>query len=339
MNKQCVNCPGATDHTTAECPVMVEASAPIDPIHSAMMLGMTPEPCEPIIEITRQALTKLLDVVEFGDQLERVEKDRLVAFVKEILAEAQPELWAMHSVGPNEVHPMISKEEAEKQAASLIALCKDKFPEIPITVNVIPSPYSPFEHFEILAEELTEQVASLREALDKKNAEAAAPAVVNQQVTTAAVAPDALEQARRHLSNAIEDAEDGKNAAALPALREAAHFLAQAAASTVKDSLSVAASDVLAERQRQITAEGYDSGHDDMATRGQLAIAAGCYAMWSGHPALMGRFSWKAFFPWDWKYWKPSTPRHNLIRAGALILAEIERLDRAEQAKQQEQQP
>lgn len=165
---------------------MNEAIEPIDPIHSAMMLGMTPKPCEPIIEITRQAVTKLLDVVEFGDQLERVEKDRLVAFVKELLAEPQPELWAMHSVGPNEVHPMISKEEAEKQAASLIALCKDRFPEIPITVNVIPSPYSPFEHFEILAEELTEQVASLREALDKKNAEAAAPAVVNQQVTTAA---------------------------------------------------------------------------------------------------------------------------------------------------------
>lgn len=46
--------------------------------------------------------------------------------------------------------------------------------------------------------------------------------------------PDALEQARRHLSNAIEDAEDGKAAAALPALREAAHFLAKAATPTVK---------------------------------------------------------------------------------------------------------
>lgn len=171
MNKQCVNCPGATDHSTAECPVMVEASAPIDPIHSAMMLGMTPEPCEPIIEITRQVVTKLLDVVEFGDQLERVEKDRLVAFVKELLAHDQPELWAMHSIGPNEVHPMVSKEEAERQADSLIALCKERFPDIPITVNVIPSPYSPLEHFEILSEELTEQVASLRKALDKKKSE------------------------------------------------------------------------------------------------------------------------------------------------------------------------
>ncbi|MFI8981446.1 hypothetical protein [Ectopseudomonas khazarica] len=144
---------------------MREASAPIDPIHSAMMLGMTPEPCEPIIEITRKAVTKLLDVVEFGDQLERVEKDRLVAFVKEILAEDQPELWAMHSVGPNEVHPMISKEEADRQASELIALCKQQFPEVPIIVNVIPSPYSPAEHFKLLAEDLTEQVTDLRQAV------------------------------------------------------------------------------------------------------------------------------------------------------------------------------
>lgn len=40
MSKQCVNCPGAVDHSTAECPVMCEATGPIDPIHSAMMLGM-----------------------------------------------------------------------------------------------------------------------------------------------------------------------------------------------------------------------------------------------------------------------------------------------------------
>lgn len=393
---------------------MNEAIEPIDPIHSAMMLGMTPKPCEPTIEITRQAVTKLLDVVEFGDQLERVEKDRLVAFVKDLLAEDQPELWATYIPGPGEIHPCLTKEHAERDAKATLEVCEkmkadriargqsvEFWPEI--VAEVIPSPFTPLEHFELLAKETIQHrddlveyagelknklketpepawralirhamnmlnlrnhvpgsdvdlcVKALDDLLEGKHspapepseawrevaeiAQAAAPAVVNQQVTTAAIAPDALEQARRHLSNAIEDAEDGKTAAALPALREAAHFLAQAAASTAKDSLSVAASDVLAERQRQITAEGYDSGHDDMATRGQLAIAAGCYAMWSGHPALMGRFSWKAFFPWDWKYWKPSTPRHNLIRAGALILAEIERLDRAEQAKQQEQQP
>lgn len=46
----------------------------------------------------------------------------------------------------------------------------------------------------------------------------------------AAVVPDALDKARRHLSDAIEDVEDGKASAALPALREAAHYLTQAVA-------------------------------------------------------------------------------------------------------------
>ena len=41
----------------------------------------------------------------------------------------------------------------------------------------------------------------------------------------------AIEIARRNLSNAIEDVEDGKTVAALPALREVAHFLARAALS------------------------------------------------------------------------------------------------------------
>jgi hypothetical protein len=41
----------------------------------------------------------------------------------------------------------------------------------------------------------------------------------------AAGVPDALDKARRHLSDAIEDVEDGKASAALPALREAAHYL------------------------------------------------------------------------------------------------------------------
>lgn len=183
MNKQCVNCPGATDHTTAECPVMVEASAPIDPIHSAMMLGMTPEPCEPVIEITRQAVTKLLDVVEFGDQLERVEKDRLVAFVKEILAQDQPELWATYSPGPGEIHPCLTKEHAEREAkATLEAVEKMKADHIArgksvefwpkIVVDVIPSPFTPLEHFELLAEEtiqhrdeLVEHVGELKNKL------------------------------------------------------------------------------------------------------------------------------------------------------------------------------
>ena len=94
--------------------------------------------------------------------------------------------------------------------------------------------------------------------------------------------------------------------------------------------------DVLAERQRQISEEGWDDIHDDMNDRGELAQAAACYAL-SGTPAdeavfIHGR--WKdprgLFWPhsWDKEWWKPTDRRRDLVKAGALILAEIERLDR-----------
>ncbi|MFY3456975.1 hypothetical protein ACOTJD_09960 [Achromobacter xylosoxidans] len=93
------------------------------------------------------------------------------------------------------------------------------------------------------------------------------------------------------------------------------------------DAQTDAARDVLAERQRQISVEGWTPAHDDQHHLGQLASAAGCYAMFTqayppGDPV--------DFWPWARAWWKPSAgPRRNLVKAGALILAEIERLDRA----------
>lgn len=43
---------------------MTEEMKPIDPITAAMLMGKTPEPCEPMIEIPCKALTRLMDVVE-----------------------------------------------------------------------------------------------------------------------------------------------------------------------------------------------------------------------------------------------------------------------------------
>lgn len=94
--------------------------------------------------------------------------------------------------------------------------------------------------------------------------------------------------------------------------------------------LPQSAVDVLAERQRQITAEGWTPEHDDKHDRGELANAAACYAIGS---RLGFGMSWKEeiierFWPWAFAWWKPSTPRRNLVKAAALILAEIDRLDR-----------
>ena len=94
---------------------------------------------------------------------------------------------------------------------------------------------------------------------------------------------------------------------------------------------SAAARDVLAESKRQITAEDFDASHDDMATRGQIAMAAGLYAIDAAHLAA-GRISLShpsSLWPWPEEWWKPAGSRRNLVKAGALILAEIERLDRA----------
>ena len=93
---------------------------------------------------------------------------------------------------------------------------------------------------------------------------------------------------------------------------------------------SKAVADIIAERIRQVEAEGWTPEHDDKHERGQMAIAAACYA------ANAGGFNWIGkgeIWPWARKYWKPSTPRRDLIKAAALILAEIERIDRAEAAE------
>ncbi len=83
--------------------------------------------------------------------------------------------------------------------------------------------------------------------------------------------------------------------------------------------------DVQAERKRQVEVEGWTPEHDDEHNGGELADAAACYALsaagWSTYAA---RERW----PWPLEWWKPSTARRDLVKASALALAEIERLDR-----------
>lgn len=86
--------------------------------------------------------------------------------------------------------------------------------------------------------------------------------------------------------------------------------------------------DVAAERQRQITDEGWAPDHDDEHVNGQLAAAAACYALFANTQFVTTPAPW----PWSLNWWKQSGQRRDLVKAGALILAEIERIDRQEQA-------
>ena len=66
---------------------------------------------------------------------------------------------------------------------------------------------------------------------------------------------------------------------------------------------------------------------DDGYLDGELLRAAACYLLNLVVPKSPHR--WPGLWPWPSLWWKPTNPRRDLVKAGALILAEIERLDRA----------
>lgn len=83
--------------------------------------------------------------------------------------------------------------------------------------------------------------------------------------------------------------------------------------------------EIAAERRRQIDVEGWTPEHDDEHVDGQMAHAAAAYAERSAIPHPSPPYWW----PWDKKWWNPEGRRRMLVKAAALIVAEIERLDRA----------
>jgi len=100
--------------------------------------------------------------------------------------------------------------------------------------------------------------------------------------------------------------------------------------------ISAGAADVLAERRRQIEVEGWTAEHDDKHAPGAMAAAAGAYCESAARPGLFrtvpggARTVPKLWPKWALKWFKPTTPRQDLVKACALCLAEIERIDRAD---------
>jgi hypothetical protein len=96
--------------------------------------------------------------------------------------------------------------------------------------------------------------------------------------------------------------------------------------------MTAALDDIAAERQRQIESEGWTAEHDDSHALGEMATAAACYALSAN--GFKREALWE-FWPKSWGvYWlKPKDRRRDLVKAGALIVAEIERLDRSREAR------
>jgi hypothetical protein len=87
------------------------------------------------------------------------------------------------------------------------------------------------------------------------------------------------------------------------------------------------------ERERQLKIEGFGPEHDAMHTDHDLARAAESYLVTVTSPdeeaAETGKPRPAHDWPWGKKEWKPSAdPILKLVKAGALIAAEIDRLQR-----------
>lgn len=79
------------------------------------------------------------------------------------------------------------------------------------------------------------------------------------------------------------------------------------------------------ERVRQEQQLGYEPRGDDRHTRGELREAAVSYAMAPAEndDEILGK-RW----PWDVTFWERESDERNLVKAGALIAAELDRLHR-----------
>ena len=106
----------------------------------------------------------------------------------------------------------------------------------------------------------------------------------------------------------------------------------------------VAVTELAGERAQQITEEGFAPEWDDRQDRpADLALAAAAYAafsamenedtrehhrqsLWGFVPGFSGIIG--QLWPWPAQWFKPGDRRRELVKAGALILAQLERLYR-----------
>jgi hypothetical protein len=82
------------------------------------------------------------------------------------------------------------------------------------------------------------------------------------------------------------------------------------------------------ERERQVSVEGWTPEHDDEHDTNELTDAAICYALFASE-GLRSHQELTRRWPWEPEWWKPAPNAvRNLVKAGALIAAEIDRLQR-----------
>ncbi|MFJ2324988.1 hypothetical protein [Pseudomonas sp. NPDC087690] len=150
----------------------------IERVIEAMMAPATP--ATEVITLDRNIVERALSLMESHPDVAQGGPSLCneVSVFRQALAEPTVKLWAIHSVGPGEEYPCLNKEDAERRAKELRDLgermkqeriARGESVELwnDWVTNVIPSPWEPAEHFEIMAEEWTDHAEQLHEEVIK----------------------------------------------------------------------------------------------------------------------------------------------------------------------------
>lgn len=85
--------------------------------------------------------------------------------------------------------------------------------------------------------------------------------------------------------------------------------------------------EILRARLRQIQKHGFGPEHDDRYKAGELPLAAATYVMVAVRPQMRVHYR-NTLWPWPDHWLRHESERDSLIKAAAIIIAEIERIDR-----------
>jgi hypothetical protein len=159
--------------------------------------------------------------------------------------------------------------------------------------------------------------------------EPAAPVASNDPALVGALSGIAeLSRALRQGGPAPEDLQELSDAL------EEAVAIAQDAVAGLPDP-DAAIRSIAHERQRQIEGEGWTPERDDQYQQGELAKAAAGYVLHAHADQSWKNHHLPNFWPFAPQWFKPADPRRMLVKAGALVVAEIQRIDRAEARAQE----
>lgn len=138
-------------------------------------MSRAPDPADPVVTITLAGAKELLKLLDDG-RPEALDDRLWVNELRAAIDQEQPELWGTWSVGPNEFHPSMSKEDAERDRRetldTLARIGKDQGKEWPeIAIEVVRSPREPEEHWQTLAENEHQQARAWKSKAQELQAE------------------------------------------------------------------------------------------------------------------------------------------------------------------------